>query len=70
MNADGTAVKRLTHLASPQSAEEWFPNDWILVTDWRAGGSNPDWILIRADGTDMISVPELDSVSQPLDWRP
>jgi len=70
MNADGTDVKRLTHLPGSQSAEEWFPNNWILVADWSAGKNTSDCFLMRADGTDVVPVPQLEGVSQPMDWTP
>jgi Tol biopolymer transport system component len=70
MNADGTDVKRLTHLPDSQEPEEWFQDDWILVNDWSASKNTQDWILMKADGTDIVPVPQLEGVSAPMDWRP
>ena len=66
MRRDGTAANPLVTGPGSQSAEAWLPDGRILTADY--GPSEAAWYLIRADGTDARSVPQLAGQQGPVDW--
>jgi Tol biopolymer transport system component len=70
MNADGSDQHRLTHFRGADGAEAWLPNGRIVFAHFNGNEPLPHWYLIRADGTDLYSLPLLYGVGDPIDWLP
>lgn len=66
MRSDGTGQHPLLAGPGPQSAEGWLPDGRVLVADY--GNGQPAWYLVRPDGTDLRSIPQLAGIQGPIDW--
>ena len=68
MNADGSEPHPVLRL--PQTNEgpaAWLPQG-IVFTSFVPDAPVPTWFVVRPDGTHLASLPQLDGLSDPLDW--
>ena len=70
MNADGSDQHRLTRFRGADGAEAWLPDGRIVFAHFHGDESLPHWYLIRADGTQLRSLPQLYGAGDPIDWLP
>ena len=68
MSADGTNKRRLTRWKGADAANAWLPDGRIVVAHLDGDEPLPRWYLIRADGTDLRSLPWLRGAVDPIDW--
>jgi Tol biopolymer transport system component len=66
MHRNGTGENPLVNGPGAQSAESWLPDGRILIADYGAPGAS--WYLLRPDGHDARSVPQLAELQGPVDW--
>ncbi len=69
MNADGTGQQPVIGRPGTQSGEGWLPDGRILFADHPAAGDGVRWYVANPDGTDEHTLPYLDDIEGPLDWR-
>jgi Tol biopolymer transport system component len=68
MNADGSGQHQLTHAADGESPAAWLPDGRIVYASFHGNQPLPSWYLMRADGTGVRSLPQLDGAGDPIDW--
>jgi hypothetical protein len=68
MSADGTNKRRLTRCKGADAANACLPDGRIGVAHLDGDEPLPRWYLIRADGTDLRSLPWLRGTVDPIDW--
>jgi Tol biopolymer transport system component len=70
INADGSGQHRLTHFRGADGAEAWLPDGRIVFAHFHGDEPLAHWYLIRADGTQLQSLPQLYGAGDPIDWLP
>ena len=66
MNRDGTNQRPLLTGAGSQAPEGWLPAGRILIADNTT--DSPAWYLLKPDGSDISSVPQLQGIDGPVDF--
>ena len=66
MNRDGTNQRPLLTGAGSQAPEGWLPDGRILIADNTT--DSPASYLLKPDGSDIVSVPQLHGIDGPVDF--
>jgi len=66
MNRDGTNQRPLLTGAGSQAPEGWLPDGRILIADNTT--DSPARYLLKPDGSDIVSVPQLHGIDGPVDF--
>lgn len=68
MNADGSNEHRLFRWpGTGEAADAWLPQG-IVFGSFAPAAPVPSWFIVRPDGTDLRSLPQLRGAADPLDW--
>ena len=71
MNADGSNQHSILSWRGADSPNAWLPDGRLVFAHYVPGAKRPRWFLVRADGSNLQSLPWLDGIAaDPLDWLP
>jgi TolB protein len=70
-NVDGSEQRQLTSLPGTQAAVAWLPNGRIIFNWWPPDSSQPRWLAMNDDGSDIAEITAFEQANvTALAWHP